>query len=103
MSRPPAWPVCLLLLDYDLELKVENKRTNQKTVININKYLGCKFLEKLWCCVAAGFYKHLGFINRVQNVNWPPQRISKADVSNVSPSSGITHMKLVIQVLINCE
>ena len=28
-----------------------------------------------------------GFINGVDNVNWPPYRDSKADVSSVSPSS----------------
>ena len=28
-----------------------------------------------------------GFINGVDNVNWPPPEILKADVSSVSPSS----------------
>ena len=35
----------------------------------------------------AGFYTKIWFINRVDNVNWPPYRNWKADVSSVSPSS----------------
>ena len=29
----------------------------------------------------------IDFINRVDNVNWPPYRILKADIWSVSPSS----------------
>ena len=30
--------------------------------------------------------KQIGFTNRVENVSWPPQRVSKADFSSVSHS-----------------
>ena len=41
-------------------------------------------------CVAASvgeWYTKIWFINGVDNVNWPPYRDWKADVSSVSPSS----------------
>ena len=38
---------------------------------------GGKFLKKLWCCVGGEYYK----MAWVDNVNWPPLRDSKADVS----------------------
>ena len=34
-----------------------------------------------------GSIQKFGFINGVDNVNWPPYRDSKTDVSSVSPSS----------------
>ena len=51
-----------------------------------------KFLKKLWCCVGGEYYKIIS-VYQVDNVNWPPLRDSKADVSSVSPSS--EQLKLV--------
>ena len=35
----------------------------------------------------GGITRKFGFINGVDDVTWPPSRISKAVVSNVGPSS----------------
>ena len=44
-----------------------------------------KYFEFLWDLFDVT--RSLCVINRVDNVNWPPIRNSKAVVSNVSPSS----------------
>ena len=33
---------------------------------------GHNFLKKLWCCVGGSITRQFGFINWVDNVNWPP-------------------------------
>ena len=38
----------------------------------------------------------IGFTNLFDNVNWPPQKDSKADVSSVSPSSGRIRRQLYL-------
>ena len=48
---------------------------------------GGKFLKKLWCCVGGSITRQFGFINWVDNVNWPPKRDSEDDVLSLSPSS----------------
>ena len=46
------------------------------------------FLKKLWCCVGGGDQnKSLVLSNELINVELPPWKIQKADVSSVSPSS----------------
>ena len=42
-------------------------------------------LKKL--CFGKGVTRQLGFINCVEKVNWKTYRVSKTDVSSVSPSS----------------
>ena len=45
------------------------------------------FLFPKTTLLQLGVYKYFGFINGVDNVNWPPYtEILKADVSSVSPS-----------------
>ena len=53
----------------------------QERIISVSQ--GGKFQKKLWRCVGGEFYKIIQFINSFDNVNWPPQRESKADVSRV--------------------
>ena len=48
---------------------------------------GGKFLKKLWCWVGGRFNKIIGCTNWVDSKDWPTQRVYKADVSSVSPSS----------------
>ena len=45
-----------------------------------------KFQEKLWCSGGWGI-TNIIFIESVDNAKWPAQRVSKADVPSVSPSS----------------
>ena len=44
--------------------------------------IACLFVFNLFVCL-----QKFGFINGIDNVNWPTYRDSKADVLSVSPSS----------------
>ena len=58
------------------------------TILNVFENRRGNFRKKLWCCVGGSVTRQFGFMNLVDNVNWPPLRDSVADVSSVSPSSG---------------
>ena len=64
------------------------------------KYNGGMFVKKMWCCLGGwggGGEWLTTYINCVDNVHWPPYRVSKAHCSSVYPWSEHSHNGLTLK------
>ena len=60
---------------------------------------GGMFVKKMWCCLGGwgGGEWLTTYINWVDNVHWPPSRVSKAHCSSVYPWSEHSHNGLTLK------
>ena len=83
--RPPTSLITLQLVS--LDFSSENISNTRQTAAYREWVKGISFYRKCGAASVGERYTKIWFINRVDNVNWPPCRDWKADVSSVSPSS----------------